>query len=72
MDKEICVKFNGGREGTFSPPNVTSCARANICAAVKGILKGFDALMNLVLDDGKETLRGLWFFGSGRSIGAAV
>ncbi|MCJ1340617.1 Sm-like protein lsm7 [Bachmanniomyces sp. S44760] len=36
MDKEINVKFNGGREGT---------------------LKGYDQLMNLVLDDVKELLR---------------
>jgi len=39
MDKQITVKFNGGRE-------------------VTGTLKGYDALMNLVLDDVKETLRG--------------
>lgn len=39
MDKEITVKFNGGRE-------------------VTGTLKGYDALMNLVLDDVKETVRG--------------
>ncbi|KAL8831220.1 MAG: hypothetical protein Q9170_005391 [Blastenia crenularia] len=38
MDKEITVKFNGGRE-------------------VIGTLKGYDQLMNLVLDDVKETLR---------------
>ncbi|KAG6001967.1 hypothetical protein E4U21_003618 [Claviceps maximensis] len=38
MDKEITVKFNGGRE-------------------VTGTLKGYDALMNLVLDDVKETVR---------------
>lgn len=25
---------------------------------VQGTLKGYDALMNLVLDDGKETVRG--------------
>ncbi|KAL6720363.1 U6 snRNP-associated protein Lsm7 [Lecanora helva] len=37
MDKEIVVKFNGGRE-------------------VTGTLKGYDQLMNLVLDDVKETL----------------
>ncbi|EPE26419.1 Sm-like ribonucleoprotein [Glarea lozoyensis ATCC 20868] len=36
MDKQITVKFTGGREGT---------------------LKGYDALMNLVLDDVSETLR---------------
>ncbi|MCJ1366233.1 Sm-like protein lsm7 [Acarospora aff. strigata] len=39
MDKEINVKFNGGRE-------------------IVGTLKGYDQLMNLVLDDVKETLKG--------------
>lgn len=43
MDKEITVKFNGGRE-------------------VTGTLKGYDALMNLVLDEVKETVRGWCFF----------
>ncbi|KAK3179224.1 U6 snRNP-associated protein Lsm7 [Lecanicillium sp. MT-2017a] len=38
MDKQITVKFNGGRE-------------------VKGTLKGYDALMNLVLDEVQETVR---------------
>ncbi|EFR04077.1 RH73529p [Nannizzia gypsea CBS 118893] len=38
MDKEVNVKFNGGRE-------------------VTGVLKGYDQLMNLVLDDVKETMR---------------
>ncbi|KAF4508810.1 hypothetical protein G6O67_005144 [Ophiocordyceps sinensis] len=38
MDKDINVKFTGGRE-------------------VKGTLKGYDALMNLVLDDVQETVR---------------
>ncbi|KAJ4147410.1 hypothetical protein LMH87_001931 [Akanthomyces muscarius] len=38
MDKQITVKFNGGRE-------------------VMGTLKGYDALMNLVLDDVQETVR---------------
>ncbi|GAB1212404.1 hypothetical protein ATERTT37_001542 [Aspergillus terreus] len=38
MDKEVRVKFNGGRE-------------------VLGLLKGYDQLMNLVLDDVKETMR---------------
>lgn len=40
MDKEIMVKFSGGRE-------------------VTGILKGFDQLMNLVLDGVKEIVRGV-------------
>ncbi|TDZ75057.1 U6 snRNA-associated Sm-like protein LSm7 [Colletotrichum trifolii] len=39
MDKQITVKFNGGRE-------------------VTGTLKGYDALMNLVLDEVKEVMRG--------------
>ncbi|RMD44726.1 hypothetical protein DV735_g436, partial [Chaetothyriales sp. CBS 134920] len=38
MDKQVNVKFNGGRE-------------------IVGTLKGYDQLMNLVLDDVKETLR---------------
>ncbi|RDW92608.1 small nuclear ribonucleoprotein [Coleophoma crateriformis] len=38
MDKQITVKFTGGRE-------------------VMGTLKGYDALMNLVLDDVQEVLR---------------
>ncbi|KAJ1918723.1 Histone transcription regulator 3 [Mycoemilia scoparia] len=37
-DKEICVKFTGGRE-------------------MIGVLKGYDQLMNLVLDNGIERLR---------------
>jgi len=39
LDKNIRVKFAGGRE-------------------VIGVLKGFDALLNLVLDDTLEFLRG--------------
>ncbi|TKA75583.1 hypothetical protein B0A49_02965 [Cryomyces minteri] len=38
VDKEIVVKFNGGRE-------------------VTGVLKGYDGLMNLVLDEVRETLQ---------------
>ncbi|KAF7130898.1 hypothetical protein CNMCM5793_003768 [Aspergillus hiratsukae] len=38
IDKEVKVKFNGGRE-------------------VSGMLKGYDQLMNLVLDDVKESMR---------------
>jgi len=38
MDKQMKVKFNGGRE-------------------VIGTLKGFDQLMNVVLDDVKEVMR---------------
>ncbi|ODM18698.1 U6 snRNA-associated Sm-like protein LSm7 [Aspergillus cristatus] len=38
MDKEVKVKFSGGRE-------------------VSGTLKGYDQLMNLVLDEVKESMR---------------
>ena len=40
LNKQITVKFNGGRE-------------------VTGTLKGYDALMNLVLDEVQEMVRGM-------------
>jgi U6 snRNA-associated Sm-like protein LSm7 len=53
MDKQITVKFNGGRE-------------------VKGTLKGYDALMNLVLDDVHEVVRDDEGNESTRSLGLVV
>ncbi|KAF2396412.1 U6 snRNA-associated Sm-like protein LSm7 [Trichodelitschia bisporula] len=53
MDKQIRVKFNGGRE-------------------VVGTLKGFDQLMNLVLDEVKETMRDEEGEESSRSLGLIV
>ncbi|KAK7413544.1 U6 snRNP-associated protein Lsm7 [Neonectria punicea] len=53
MDKQITVKFNGGRE-------------------VKGTLKGYDALMNLVLDDVHEIVRDDEGNESTRSLGLVV
>ncbi|KAI9847421.1 MAG: Sm-like protein lsm7 [Thelocarpon superellum] len=53
MDKEVTVKFNGGRE-------------------VVGTLKGYDQLMNLVLDDVKEVLRDDDGNESSRSLGLVV
>lgn len=53
MDKQITVKFNGGRE-------------------VTGTLKGYDALMNLVLDDVSEVLRDDEGNESSRSLGLVV
>lgn len=73
MEKGVTVKFNGGREGGSEqyipfppPPTLTSSvsfflivvANKHLAVPVTGILKGYDALMNLVLDEGKETLRG--------------
>ncbi|KOS22293.1 U6 snRNA-associated Sm-like protein LSm7 [Escovopsis weberi] len=53
MDKQITVKFNGGRE-------------------VRGTLKGYDALMNLVLDDVQEVVRDDEGNESTRSLGLVV
>lgn len=53
MDKEVIVKFNGGRE-------------------VSGILKGYDQLMNLVLDDVKEKMRDESGKEATRSLGLVV
>ena len=60
MDKEIVVKFNGGREGVSNYPYPWSCVEAMLTHfAVTGLLKGYDQLMNLVLDNVKEVLRGM-------------
>ena len=48
IDKSINVKFNGGREGN-------ACV---LTFSVTGILKGYDNLLNLVLDECIEFLRG--------------
>ncbi|MCJ1247146.1 Sm-like protein lsm7 [Trapelia coarctata] len=53
MDKQINVKFNGGRE-------------------VVGTLKGYDQLMNLVLDDVQELLRDDEGNESSRALGLMV
>ncbi|KAK2064909.1 U6 snRNA-associated Sm-like protein LSm7 [Colletotrichum caudatum] len=53
MDKQITVKFNGGRE-------------------VTGTLKGYDALMNLVLDEVQEVMRDEEGNETTRSLGLVV
>jgi U6 snRNA-associated Sm-like protein LSm7 len=53
MDKEVTVKFNGGRE-------------------VTGTLKGYDPLMNLVLDDVREVMRDDTGNETTRSLGLVV
>lgn len=59
MDKEVIVKFNGGREGLFSFLSSMGCVAND--RIVSGILKGYDQLMNLVLDDVKEKMRGMFY-----------
>ncbi|CAK7268125.1 U6 snRNP-associated protein Lsm7 [Sporothrix epigloea] len=58
MDREIYVKFNGGREGKYF--------------WVSGILKGFDPLLNMVLDDAQEKMRNAEGEVKSRSLGLAV
>lgn len=80
LDKQINVKFNGGREGSLARSPLASLlclvrsregekskeakkakkAKANRPNShlVVGVLKGYDQLMNLVLDDVQELLRG--------------
>ena len=61
MDKEITVKFNGGREGISTPRSELIVNEALLThTPVTGTLKGYDQLMNLVLDSVKEITRG-WF-----------
>ena len=67
MDKEIMVKFNGGRESELAAcvmlcPGEVFCglkALIGLIGIVQGTLKGHDQLMNLVLDDVQEMLRGV-------------
>jgi small nuclear ribonucleoprotein (snRNP)-like protein len=69
MDKRITVKFSGGREGKshdveggIIPHNVHGQCKEQpklTSHAVIGTLKGYDQLMNLVLDEVKEALTGM-------------
>ncbi|CEI61182.1 unnamed protein product [Fusarium venenatum] len=71
MDKQITVKFNGGREGTSARFMRHQGNVLTLCAA-KGTLKGYDALMNLVLDDVHEVVRDDEGNESTRSLGLVV
>ena len=53
IDKGVHVKLSGGREG-----KVNSNSLLFTLSAVTGVLKGYDQLMNLVVDDTIEYLRG--------------
>ncbi|CAG8502781.1 2540_t:CDS:2 [Acaulospora colombiana] len=68
MDKKIRVKFNGGREGEcviFKFPIIkvdlmefsSHFSTLALQNEVTGSLKGYDPLLNLVLDDTEEQLR---------------
>lgn len=62
MDKQVTVKFNGGREGMLRILLLGLGRSTNSWCSVKGTLKGYDALMNLVLDDVEEKLTGISFY----------
>lgn len=71
MDQGVRVKFQGGREGwcccacgqIFHPPSHVAFVMTGhvIMDTVTGTLKGFDQLVNLVLDETVEYLRGQCF-----------
>ncbi|KAF7326955.1 U6 snRNA-associated Sm-like protein LSm7 [Mycena venus] len=57
VNERIRVKFTGGREGTLAPCVVLCCWANRVASrAVNGILKGYDQLLNLVLDEVEEQL----------------
>ena len=50
MNQEIRIKFSGGREGNLISRN----SSLTLVLLVKGTLKGYDSLLNLVLDNVTE------------------
>jgi U6 snRNA-associated Sm-like protein LSm7 len=56
VNEKIRVKFTGGREGASLGFLSRSCAQF---PAVTGTLKGYDQLLNLVLDDVTEEVNGM-------------
>lgn len=62
MDKEVIVKFSGGREGVFFIITLSAGDCLTNGMIVSGLLKGYDQLMNLVLDEAKEMMRGMCHF----------
>ena len=58
IDKEVRVKFQGGREGARSARAPRRRRRPTRAPAVRGVLKGFDQLVNIVLDDCVESMHG--------------
>ena len=57
MNERIRVKFTGGREGAYCLQIIRACDETHI-SPVTGLLKGYDQLLNLVLDEVEEQLQG--------------
>ena len=60
VNERIRVKFTGGREGSgnFVLTDMSSKKHDSFFLAVTGILKGYDQLLNLVLDEVQEEVQG--------------
>ena len=56
LNKQTRVKFSGGREGNL-PNELTNRVQYCIFIKVVGVLKGYDGLLNLVLDSTQEYLQ---------------
>lgn len=54
-NERIRVKFTGGREGVYARIITPVCCSI-LSVTVTGVLKGFDQLLNLVLDEVEENL----------------
>ena len=65
LDKKIKVKFNGGREGIHYLTSIiindikTYFIYIFVLWIVVGMLKGWDPLLNLVVDSSEETVKGI-------------
>ncbi len=57
VNERIRVKFTGGREGQAISLSAMFRPGADGLAPVTGVLKGFDQLLNLVLDEVQENLQ---------------
>lgn len=58
VNERIRVKFTGGREGEiYCGPHDSQLIWRN---SVTGILKGYDQLLNLVLDEVTEEIQGVF------------
>jgi U6 snRNA-associated Sm-like protein LSm7 len=62
VNERIRVKFTGGREGTRKQAPRKERAQPFRLLSVTGVLKGYDQLLNLVLDEVEEHLQGSWTF----------
>lgn len=57
-NQHIRVKFTGGREGACINARLQRTPSLSLVSLVTGVLKGFDQLLNLVLDEVEESIQG--------------